>query len=218
MPEFTLSKMDYDEYWNVRDESAEIQPRFPIMADVINDGSQVLDVGCGDGTFLEYLKKKKYVNEIGVDISQVAVSRARKKGVTAQVKKLDQISEEYDDGAFDYVVMSEVIEHVTNPEELVQTAWSLTSASLLVTIPNIGYWPHRLRLLFGRFPVQWVHHPGEHVRYWTIRDFSDWLDELILKEKVNTRLYPSNGITALNSHRIWPNLFCNQAVIEIRKQ
>lgn len=147
----------------------------------------------------------------------MAVERACEKGVSAQVETLSHVAEESREKAFDHVVVSEVIEHVSRPEEFVLKAWSLTSESLIITFPNIGYWPHRLRLLMGRFPVQWAHHPGEHLRFWTIPDFWDWLEELNLSGNMTLSLYPTNGITILHLHRVWPNFFSNQVVIEIEK-
>lgn len=171
MPEFSVSKIDYDQYWKARGDSAGLQPRFPIMADLISGGDRVLDVGCGDGTFLAYPKDRKSVDEKGVDISEVAVERAQEKGISAQVETLSYVAEVRSKEAFDHVVMSEVIEHVPSPEEFVLNAWRLTSEFLIITCPNIGYWPHQLRLLLGRFPVQWAHHPGDHLRFWIIPDF-----------------------------------------------
>lgn len=217
IPNFSFSQMDYDEYWQARSESAGVQPRFPIMADRIKEGSSVLDIGCGDGTFLSYLKSKKQVDEYGIDISQIAVERALIKGVEAQTQTLDEMLSETKEQKYDYVVASEVIEHIPDPEVFVEKAWSLTHKSLLITFPNIAYWPHRVRLLCGRFPVQWVHHPGEHLRFWSIHDFSDWLRELNLGDVYETSYFPSNGFTPLNLHKRYPNIFCNQLVVKIDK-
>jgi len=217
MPDFAFSRMDYDEYWKTRSELAGVQPRFPIMANMIQDDSSVLDIGCGDGTFLAYLESQKDVDEIGIDISQVAVERALDRGVCARVQTLDEMIFEANERQFDYVVTSEVVEHIPHPEEFIQKAWTLAEKSLLVTIPNIAYWPHRVRLLCGRFPVQWVHHPGEHLRFWSISDFSDWLYKLDLPGVTRMTYFPSNGFTALNLYQLWPNLFCNQVVVRIDK-
>ena len=115
---------------------------------------------------------------------------------------------------FHHVVMSEVLEHVQNPEELLLLAWSLCRKTLWVTFPNIAYFPHRLRLLAGKFPVQWVVFPGEHLRFWSIPDFRHWLQQLHLPIAT---LSASNGITLLGLHRLWPNLLANQIVARIDK-
>lgn len=209
--------MDYDEYWLIRPEN-DMQPRFPIIADSIEKGSRVLDIGCGDGACLAYLKQTKNVTELGIDISKVAVERARLRNVNARVQMLSELFSIVEPASYDYVIMSEVIEHVENPEEYVVTAYDLAAKQLILTVPNIAYWPHRLRLILGRFPVQWVYHPGEHLRYWSASDFNDWIVDLLKDKKVTGLSFvSSNGITWINAHKRWPNLFGNQIVVIVSK-
>jgi hypothetical protein len=111
-------------------------------------------------------------------------------------------------------VLSEVIEHVANAESFLSQAWQLTRRSLWVTFPNIAYFPHRLRLLLGKFPVQWVAFPGEHLRFWSVPDFHRWLTASAMPEPY---LLASNGLTFGGLHRIWPNLFGNQIVARINR-
>jgi hypothetical protein len=111
--------------------------------------------------------------------------------------------------------MSEVIEHVANPESLIREGWAVCKESLWVTFPNIAYFPHRLRLLFARFPVQWTVFPGEHLRFWSVTDFLFWIRDLDLPGPL---LRPSNGLTFLALHRLWPNLFANQIVVRVKKE
>jgi len=79
-----------------------------------------------------------------------------------------------------------------------------------LTFPNLAYFPHRLRLLSGKFPVQWVVFPGEHLRYWSVPDFTAWLASLSLPRP---QVIASNGLTLARLHRLWPNLFGNQIVV-----
>src|SRR2546423_10933285 len=106
--------------------------------------------------------------------------------------------------------MSEVVEHVADAERFVADAWAVTRTSMWVTFPNIAYFPHRLRLLAGRFPVQWVVFPGEHLRFWSVRDFTAWLAALHIPA---TCVVPSNGLTVAGAHRPFPNPFGNQIVV-----
>jgi hypothetical protein len=106
--------------------------------------------------------------------------------------------------------MSEVVEHVADAERFVIDAWAVTRQSMWVTFPNIAYFPHRLRLLAGKFPVQWVVFPGEHLRFWSVPDFKAWLAALDIPA---TRVVPSNGLTVAGAHRVLPNLFGNQMVV-----
>lgn len=179
---------------------------------MIKENSDVLDIGCGDGAFLNYLKDKKEVNELGIDISTSGIERTKQKGVNAQIKRIDDFGS---DEKFDYVVMSEVIEHVSNSEHFVRKSFDMVDKALIITIPNSGYYTYRLRLLLlGKFPVQYVHHPAEHLRYWTIKDFKTWIESLGI-EYTNFQAVPSEGIPLLK--KALPNLFGNQIVYYLEK-
>jgi methionine biosynthesis protein MetW len=197
----------YDEYWRHRTPGG-LQPRFEIIGSAIAPGASVLDVGCGDGVMLEHFQSTRGVKAIGIDVSAEAVRRACARGIDARVQTLGELGSS--GAAFDHVVMSEVVEHVADAERFVADAWAVTRRSLWVTFPNIAYFPHRLRLLSGKFPVQWVVFPGEHLRFWSIPDFTAWLSSLSLPA---TRIVASNGFTLLRLHRAWPNLFANQVVV-----
>ena len=201
--------IDYDAYWRHRGLSS-VQPRFEIIAAAIGDGQSVLDIGCGDGAMLEYIAARRQTTCVGLDISQEAVTLAKGRGVDARIQTPAELAAAGQ--RFDHVVMSEVVEHVADAEGFVRDAWSLARGTLWVTFPNIAYFPHRLRLLSGKFPVQWVVFPGEHLRFWSVPDFRRWLAGLGLPEPL---LIPSNGLTIARLHRVWANLFANQIVARI---
>jgi methionine biosynthesis protein MetW len=203
-PPYRATASDYDTYWRTR-EPGGLHPRFEMIAAGIADGSSVLDVGCGDGAMLDWLAGRRQVRALGIDISQEAVRRARARGVDARVQMLADVTE-----SFDHVIMSEVVEHVPDAEDFVLSAWRLARRSLWLTFPNIAYFPHRLRLLAGRFPVQWVVFPGEHLRFWSVPDFTRWLRSLSIEP---AQVVASNGLTFAGFHRLWPNLLGNQIVV-----
>ena len=197
----------YDEYWRHRTPGG-LQPRFEIIGSAIAPGASVVDVGCGDGVMLEYFQLTREVQAVGIDVSAEAVRRAGARGVKARVETLGNLRRSGQ--TFDHVVLSEVVEHVADAGPFVADAWAVARRSLWVTFPNIAYFPHRLRLLSGKFPVQWVVFPGEHLRFWSIPDFAAWLSSLSLPAP---RIVASNGLTLLRLHRAWPNLFGNQIVV-----
>jgi methionine biosynthesis protein MetW len=207
---FTGTAIDYERYWRERAAGA-VQPRFEIIAAGVSSRESLLDVGCGDGALLAYLRDRRGVQGIGLDVSQEAVSRARARGVDASHGTLSTLGNDTG-GIFDHVVMSEVVEHVADAETLVRDGWARARRSLWLTFPNIAYFPHRLRLACGRFPMQWVRFPGEHLRFWSVPDFREWLEGLGLPPAA---MVPSNGLTLARLHRVWPNLFANQVVVRI---
>lgn len=215
-PELIYQQMDYDKYWENRELENTFQYRWPLMSSEIKSNSSILDIGCGDGGFLVYLKnKKENISETGIDISSIGVNRAKNKGINSFVASLDLYDGQY--GLFDIVTISEVIEHVSNSEYFVKRGFELAREKFIITIPNTGYYTYRIRLLFGRFPVQWVHHPGEHLRFWTIRDFRIWLKSLEMGTIRKCRIIPSNEFPFFYLYKLLPSMFSRQIVIVIEK-
>lgn len=206
-PTFGAS-IDYDAYWVSRAPGS-VQPRFEIIASSIVPGESLLDVGCGDGAMLSYLAGRG-VRGIGIDVSAEAVRRAHVRGLDARLLHAADLVASGD--VFDHVVASEVVEHVADAERFVRDLWRMTRRTLWITFPNIAYFPHRLRLLAGRFPLQWAVFPGEHLRFWSVPDFRAWIASLGIPSPCLT---PSNGLTTASLHRCWPNLFGNQIVARI---
>ena len=205
-----LKKMDYENYWKAK-ASFEFSLRYPVFAEVIEEGSSVLDIGCGNGATLKFLKEQKNVKGEGIDISQEAVKIARSKGLKAFVADISspdfRITNEYD-----YIILSEVLEHVPNPEEIMEKVKGKFRKMLIVSIPNIGHYMHRLRLLFGRFPIQWVYHPGEHLRFWTVKDFKKWVNYL------GFRIVDICTFTGfLFLHKFMPNLLADSVIFLLKE-
>ena len=150
----------------------------------------ILEIGSGWGNNLTFFKDKGF-SYVGVDISQTAVDAAKKKGVNAKV--FDLFNDDMKKlGDFDYITMFEVLEHIPNAEEaMLKIKDAFKSKTCFFSIPNTGSLYDRARLLIGRFPKQWVVHPSEHLRFWTLNDFKfalSYLDiELITPIAIHNR-------------------------------
>lgn len=185
---FRYSKMrnadeEYDTYWQNRDTGAELnsfqKKRAEFLIREIDKNDSILDIGCGDGRILVYLKEKGHQGEmLGVDSSDYVLSKAKSRGVAAIKKDIRDVKQLSDLGVFGVVILFEVLEHMVNAEELLAWAYSHSRKAVIFSVPNTGFIVHRLRLLFGRFPLQWRVHPSEHLRFWTLRDMKWWLNQL----------------------------------------
>ncbi|MBU1895920.1 class I SAM-dependent methyltransferase [Patescibacteria group bacterium] len=217
--EGSFFSVNYDKYWKKRGRS-NVEPilsdwqkkRVDIILGELEENSEILDVGCGEGAVLKYFKDKIGSKGIGVDISEKILEKAKINGVqtikmdvtdTNKIKSLPEV---------DYVIGFEILEHMPNPESVVSELAKKTRKAMFFSVPNTGYYAHRLRLLFGKFPLQWASHPGEHLRFWTVSDIRWWLKELGFN-LVFLKLY--EGLPLLN--KIFPSLFSQGIIIKISK-
>lgn len=220
--------VDYDTYWgDKRSESAgkiklgKLTHWQRLRADMAlsympkSDVSlTVLDVGCGDGGVLAYLREHAPVTRvIGVDISEQALIKARELGIETIRSQHDPLKNIPLSLSADYVCMFEVLEHMINPEAQLRAMTDLATRGVFFSFPNTGYIEHRLRLLFGRFPLQWVAHPSEHVRFWTYQDLVWWLKALGYREY---QIHVYKGVPVLN--KLWPSLFGRAFFVYLPKQ
>jgi methionine biosynthesis protein MetW len=199
---------DYDDYWQKRGGTERIYRRWTIAVEHIPDGATLLDVGCGNGEFLQYLKSvRPTVIARGIDISASAVERARALGFEADVVN---IGESEIDGTYDYVTCFELLEHIAEAETALLRLSRAFTHQLIVSVPNIGSIGCRVRLgVFGRFPItNCVMHIKEHVRHWTPTDFREWVAHHGLCVARSEGQYGVKG----TPWRSWPSLFATGMV------
>lgn len=205
--------LDYDEYWerkrgsNMGYLSAFQLDRVETIAQAMPEGVSVLDVGCGDGAILQYLIEHKAVDAHGVDISERAVAHCKAQGLDVRLADVTQPEALNALAEYDYIILSEIIEHISTPEDLLDGLRTHVRQAFIISVPNTGYVWHRLRLLLGRFPLQWLAHPGEHLRFWTRVDFLWWAGWLGYRVQA---AIPYQGTPFLK--RLWPNLFASGIV------
>ncbi len=163
----------YLQYWTHDSEiSKHLKPREKIFYKWIKPGSRVLFIGVGLSALPKELKEKHNCRVYVNDISAIALRNQKKNGI--EILK-GNIYKKYLTGKYDYIICSEVLEHLAVPEILINHIYR-KSKYYLFSIPNFAYYKYRLHILFsGRFITQWRNHPAEHLRYWSHKDFKDWL-------------------------------------------
>lgn len=219
-----VGAVDYDVYWDNKAQTGlgGLSPwrlrRAQTFGAVLAPGDRVLDLGVGDGALLKWLIDERAITGAGLDVSPKAVDFCRAMGLDVRLADINQPIEavvrghfgEAEASRFDYIILSEIIEHLPDPETLLRGLAPFARKGLLVSIPNTGFHQHRLRLLFGRFPLQWVVTPGEHLRFWTRADFHWWARQLGLPV---LRDFPYQGTPIFR--QLWPGLFAAAFVYEL---
>lgn len=216
-----LREMDtsYDTYWKERKQgewgglNAWQKERADFIIKIVDEKSvpvNVVDVGCGDGVVLAYIREHIKTGEVvGIDTSPDALKEAVKHHIKTLLKKE---GEPEPIPKTDYVLLLEVLEHIPDSETLLKEAYARAKKGVFFSFPNSGYFIFRLRLLFGRFPMQWRVHPGEHVRFWTRKDLIWWLKALGFK---NYTIHTYQGVPILN--KIWPAMFGAGFIVFLQK-
>ena len=198
-----------------------MKPEFKIISTLIKKGSHVLDVGCGDGILMEYLKDEKKVNIRGIEISKSKVQNCIAKGLTVIEGNAEEDLKQFPDNSFDYVVLSQTLQAFLNPENVIKELLRIGKQSI-VTIPNFGYWKIRLHLLLkGTMPVtrtlpdEWYNTPNIHLC--TIKDFVFFSKkkEFKLSKSIAMR---SNKVSYINNVNLnMKNLSANLGIFLIEK-
>lgn len=215
-PNFTnIKSINYNYYWQERGFALnkKLKEREKIIFDLVPTKSDVLDVGCGN-SLLPVSLKNKDCNVVVADISDEVLKGYSKFGINGIVIDLEKINKCIDNlKHYNYIILSEVLEHTKNPEEII-TVLSKYTDNFIITVPNSAFYRYRLHLMFGgRFFTQWVYHPSEHLRFWSHIDFLDWLSVMNLSL---IKAEASNGFSFFGSSswlkNWWPNLFGHQIV------
>jgi methionine biosynthesis protein MetW len=147
---------------------------FAAIANWVEPGSQVLDVGCGDGSLLHHLKEAKQAHVYGVELADDKVLACAQKGLNVVQQNLEGGLALFEDQSFDKVILSQTLQTIHQTARILSEI-ARVGKECVVSFPNFGHWSHRSAVLLGRMPVskslpyQWYDTPN--VRVLTIADF-----------------------------------------------
>jgi len=189
------------------------RPDFAAIAAWIPQGSSVLDLGCGDGSLLRYLRETRQVRGYGVEISDENISACISNNVNVIQNDLESGIADFENNSFDFVILSQTLQATRHTEALMKEIVRVGREGI-VSFPNFGYWKNRLQVLTGNMPVsdelpyQWYDTPNVHLC--TLDDFE------FLCAHLQIRILGRHVMAGGKDVRVMPNLLGSTAVYRFR--
>ena len=191
------------------------------VADMVQPGARVLDVGCGDGELLRLLETRG-VDGRGIELSREGVNQCVAKGLAVIQGDADTDLADYPDDAFDFVILSQTLQATRQPRVVLEHMLRIGRYAI-VSFPNFGHWRIRLQLLLnGAMPVtdnlpdSWYDSPNIH--FCTIKDFREMCEVAGVKMEKSVALNPWGAPLRLNAPWWFWNLFGEQAVFLLSRK
>ena len=192
----------------------QLRPDFAAIAAWIPQGSSVLDLGCGDGSLLRYLRETREVHGYGVEINDFNIASCIANNVNVIQNDLDSGLADFESNSFDFVILSQTLQATRHTEALMKEILRVGHEGI-VSFPNFGYWKNRLQILLGNMPVsdvlpyQWYDTPNVHLC--TLNDF----ENLCATHQV--RILDRRVMTGGSNMRLLPNLLGSTAVYRFKR-
>ena len=164
-----------------------MKKEFKVITDLLPKNVRVLDVGCGDGSLMSHLIKEKNIEARGLELKKENVTKCIYKGLPVIEGNAETELHQFPNQSFDFVILSQTLQAFYNPEKVLKDLLRI-GKSVIISIPNFGYWKVRTSLLFfGKMPVtktlpnSWYNTPNLHMC--TIKDLFHFCLEKNIKIK-----------------------------------
>ena len=187
---------------------------FSTIAGWVAPSARVLDLGCGDGSLLAYLRGSRRVSGYGIEIDDAGVLASIGNGINVIQSDLESGLAGFDDQTFDNVILSQTLQAMRRIEELVGEMLRV-GREAIVSFPNFGHWSHRLQVLAGRMPVskslpyEWYNTPNVHLC--TVADFDAFCSKRGFQVLERVVLRDGQRVSTL------PNLLGSLAIYRFRR-
>ncbi len=193
---------------------------YEIITKFIENGSKILDLGCGDGTLLKMLIERKNCTGTGIEIDQKNAIQAIEKGLSIIQGDIDEGLKDFSDNEYDYIILNQTLQSTEKPDYVIEEMLR-AGQKAVVSFPNFAYWKVRFYLFFNGkmpksniLPFEWYNTPNIHLL--TIKDFFEFCkkrDIKILKEVYMNKAKMINNF-GVKWHK---NLFAEEAIFVISK-
>jgi methionine biosynthesis protein MetW len=189
------------ELFNLRNSSSKLE--YGIILDWIDKSSSVLDLGCGDGELMTLLIQEKQAHIQGIEIDEKAIYDCVAKGLSVFQQDIDTGLSEYVDNSFDYIILSQTLQQVKNPNFVLREALRVGKQTI-VSFPNFVHYVARFQIFFrGKVPVtpslphEWYETPNLH--FLGISDFIEYctrrniviMDSVFIRKNHRVRVFPN---------------------------
>jgi methionine biosynthesis protein MetW len=196
-----------------------MKSEFKVIADLLPNNSKVLDVGCGDGSLMDLLAKDKNIEVRGLELDQNNVQKCIVKGLPVIQGDAETELYQFPPQSFDYVVLSQTLQAFYKPDKVLKELLRI-GKSVIVSIPNFGYWKVRTSLLFfGKMPITktipntWFNTPNLHMC--TIKDLFNYCEDQNIEIKKVIGVNENNISLIKKSNLEIKNLFSKLGIFLI---
>ncbi|MCX6042245.1 MAG: methionine biosynthesis protein MetW [Caldilinea sp.] len=197
--------------------TAPLRPDLSAIADLVEAGWRVLDLGCGDGALLEFLRDRKAVRGRGIELSEKGMLACVRRGLSVRQGNLQEGLADYPDQSFDAVILSQTLPFLDDPA-MVLNEMLRVGRTAIVSFSNWGHWRCRLELLFtGRIPVavdlpqQW--HESPRRQLFSVTDFARFCRQIDIR--IDRQVYMNHGVRIRTGR--FKNLLSTTAVFTLRR-
>ncbi len=197
-----------------------MKKEFKVISQIIQNDKRVLDVGCGDGTLMEYLKLNQQNDVRGLEPQKDLVQECIAKGLSVIEGNAEKELVQFPKKSFDYVVLSQTLQAFLYPDKVLEQLLRIGKQTI-VSIPNFGYWKIRLHLLFkGTMPLtknlpnEWYNTPNLHMC--TIQDFVNFCKEKNVKIDRSLCLTNERISEITNGNMLYKNIFSQLGIFLIK--
>lgn len=203
-------------------ENSRIRFDLKLISSWIKPGSTVMGLGCGNGDLLVHLKEEKQVKAFGIEIKESRVIACINRGLSVIQGDINEEVRDYPDNAFDYAVLSQTLQQVYAPDDLIRSMLRIARKGI-VSFPNFSHWRIRMQLLgtghvpkTGELPFEWYDTPN--IRVLSLKDFKGFARKVGFEIVKEAAVKTSENDTRGKLITFMPNLFATYGIFMIGKK